>query len=395
MIEIAVIFGLIATFFSLVLVQAERTMPYVYCGAKVSAWEARLLPESCLFEFADAPKVSNILAGLDGTVYSTYLADIPQEGVDVVVVECALKEHLRDDYCELLKVIPKEEKEGIAKFIKRADLYNLKALVAAIHNRVPKEKRLEGMLPSPTLPRERLEMLVSAESFEALLEYLRGTEYFDAFSTALERYKERGLPVLLSALDTAYYSSLWEEVAGKEERLSTLGKIKGLRARLARRTQRKVLKSIVGYEIDAVNIKLILRLKREGLPAEEIEGMLILPSHELPEHTLKWMAAAKDIREAIEGIAHTTYGQVLVKALPEAEASGSLTPLEKALDEGWLGVCKRMSVVEFFSLAPALAYIRLKEIEFRNLRAIIRLKADRVEPEKIKEAVVRVPKLEL
>jgi vacuolar-type H+-ATPase subunit C/Vma6 len=42
-----------------------------------------------------------------------------------------------------------------------------------------------------------------------------------------------------------------------------------------------------------------------------------------------------------------------------------------------------------------LTYIRLKESEVKNLRAIIRLKADNVEPDKIKETIVRVPKFEL
>ena len=58
-------------------------------------------------------------------------------------------------------------------------------------------------------------------------------------------------------------------------------------------------------------------------------------------------------------------------------------------------MCKWMLITKFFSLAPVLMYIRLKEIEVKNLRAIIRLKADKVEPEKIKETIVRVPKFEL
>jgi len=396
MIEFVIIFGLMGSLLVFVLVQAQRTMPYVYCVAKISAWEARMIPESRLFEFVDAAKVSNVLTGLDDTPYRTYISNVSRgEEVDVVAVERALKDHLREDFSELIGVIPEVRKEVIIKFIKRADLYNLKTLATAIHNRVPKEKRREEMFPSPTLSQERLDMLTSAETFEDLLKYLKGTEYFGAFSAALEKYKDRGLMVLLSALDKAYYSSLWEEVVGKKERLPVWEKIKGLKAGLEKREQRQVLKKIIGYEIDAVNIKLVLRLKKEGALLEDIESMLILPSYELSEDTLAWMAEAKDIRTAVEGISHTTYGPILAKALPEAEASGSLVPLEKALDEGWLKVCKWMSATKFFSLAPVLSYICLKEMETRNLRTIIRLKADSVEPEKIKEVVVRVPKFEL
>lgn len=396
MIEILVIvFGLISGMFTFVFISAQRTMPYVYSGAKISAWEARLLHESRMFEFADAAKVSNILAGLDDTSYRTYLADIHRdEDVNIVAVERALKRHLSDSYRELLDVAPEGDRPIIVKLLKRIDLYNLRTIVAAINNKIPKEKRFEDMLPSSTMPQERLEMLASAESFEALLEFLKGTEYFDAFSAALEKYKDVGLSVLLSSLDKVYYSSLWKDVLNEAEQPGFKKLINILRT-LKRRPQRSILKKLVGYEIDAVNIKTIMRLKREGAAPEEIMYSLILPSYELSEKTLTWMAKAKSVQEAVTGISHTTYGPILAKALPEFETTGSLLPLEKALDEGWLKTCKWMSAMKFFSLAPVLMYIRLKESEVKNLRAIIRLKADKVEPERIKEVIVRVPKFEL
>lgn len=406
MIEIIVIvFGLIGGMFAFVFISTQRAMPYVYCGAKISAWEARLLLESRMFEFADATKVSNILAGLDDTGYRTYFADIPRdEGVDIVAVEQALNGYLSDSYRELLDAVPENDKPTIVKLFKKIDLYNLKTVVTAIHNKVPKEKRLKEMLPSSTMPKERLEMLAAVEDFDALLEFLRGTEYFDAFSTALEKYKNDGLSIILSALDKAYYSSLWADVRGMklwEDVLDKRGRpsfkkiVRNIREALAKMAQWPILKKIVGYEIDAVNIKTILRLKRDGATPEEIMYPLILPSYELSDKTLTWMTEAKSVQEVVTGISHTTYGPILAKTLPEFEATGSLFPLERALDEGWLKICKWMSVMKSFSLAPVLTYIRLKESEVKNLRAIIRLKADNVEPDKIKETIVRVPKFEL
>ena len=396
MIEIVVIiFGLILSLFIFVFISAQRSMPYIYSGAKVSAWEAKLLHESRMLEFADAPKVSSILAGLDETGYRAYLANIPRdEDVDVVTVEQALNGHMRDSYRELLEVVPEKDKSIVVKLLKKIDLYNLKTVVAAIHNKVPKEKRLEEMLPSSTMSQERLEMLASAGNFDTLQEFLKDTEYFDAFSASLEKYKEGGLSIVLFTLDKAYYSSLWADVQDKG-RLGFRKKLRNIKEILAKRAQRPILKKIIGYEIDATNIKLILRLKHEGATPEEITYSLILPSYELSEKTLIWMAEAKSVQEAVSGISHTTYGPILAKALPEFETTGSLFTLEKALDEGQLKMCKWMLITKFFSLAPVLMYIHLKEIEVKNLRAIIRLKADKVEPDKIKEKIVRVPKFEL
>jgi len=374
---VVAILALVGSLFTIVIIQARRSMLYVYCNATISAWEARLLPEARLMEFVDSPKVVNVLAGLDDTDYRTYLADIPRvEDIDVVAVERSLNANLSARYRELLEILPKERKATIMRFVQRVDLWNLKVLLAAIHNKVPREKRLEETVPSPAFPRERLELLASAENFEELLEYFKGTEYFNVLAAALEDYKKLGLIAVLSALDRHYYTALWKDV-------------------LSKKAQRSVLKVVLGYEMDAVNIKLILRLKKEGVSSDEIAKRLILPSHELSEGMLRAMIAADDIPSAIRTISRTTYGPVLLQALPQFEATGSLFTLEKALDEGLFRVCKWLSVTQLFSIAPVITHIYLKWAEFRNLRAIIRLKADKVEPEKIKETLVKVPKLEL
>jgi len=372
---LVVIFLIIGTLFALVIYNARRSMAYVYCNATISAWEARLLSEARLMELADAPRITNVFAALDDTDYRPQLAEVPrgEEGVDMPVVERALRENLNARYRELLGMVPEERKETVTRVIERIDIWNLKAILTAIHNKVPKEKRLEELIPSPTLPREKLEMLASAEIFEQLLEFLKGSEYFDVLSEALKEYETRGLIAILSALDKHYYTSLWKDV-------------------LSKRAQRSVLRAILGYEIDALNIKLILRLKREGAPPEEIDRYLILPPHELTEAMLRAMIAAEDVPSAINMIHRTVYGQILLEALPQVEAQG-IFAAEKALDETHLKICRWLALTQLFSIAPVLSYIYLKENEMRNLRAIIRLKADKVEPQKIKETTVRVPKI--
>jgi len=374
---ILIIFLLIGALLVIVTFNARRSMAYVYCNATLSAWEARLLSEARLMELADVPKVVNIFSALDDTNYRPQLAEFPgvEEEVDMAAVERSLRESLNVSYRELLGMVPEERKETVERVMQRVDLWNIKAIVTAIHNKIPKEKRLEELMPSPISPRERLEMLASAENFEALLEFFKGTEYFDVLSAALKDYEKRGLIVLLTALDKHYYTSLWQGVLGK-------------------RAQRSILKALVGYEIDALNIKLILRLKQEGAPPEEIDKYLVLPPYELTDAMLKAMITAEDTRSAINMIHRTVYGKILLEALPQVEARG-LRVAEKVLDEIHLKICRWLALTKFFSIAPVLSYIYLKENEMKNLQAIIRLKADKIEPQKIKETIARVPKIEL
>ena len=377
MIEVLVlVFGAMGVFLAFLFFHARQRLAYIYPSATISAWEARLLPEARLMEMADAPSVTSLFAALEDTEYRKQLAEVPREGgVDMVAVEQAFMDNSNERYAELLKMVPEERRETIRKLLQRAEVWNLKAIVTAIHNKTPKEERLRELMPSPTLPRERVEMLVSAESFEQLLEFLKESEYFPALSEALKEYEQRGLAALLTALDKHYYTSLWNEV-------------------LRVKAQRSILMPLIGYGLDAVNLKLILRLKLEGVKPEEIDGLLIRPSYALTEEMLRAMAVAEDLRSAADVVAHTPYGKILFETLPQVEARG-LYAVEKALDEAELKFTRWLSFMRFFSIAPMVAYIRMKETETRNLHAILRLKAEGVEPGKIKELLVRVPKIEL
>jgi ATP synthase A1 C subunit len=372
----AAVFALLGGLFAIVLLQTRRSMLYVYCNAVSSAWEAKLLPEARIMEFADSPKITNILGALEDGDYRENLADIPKdEEIDIIAVERALRASLSSRYLEILRVVPTERKATLERIIQRSDLWNFKVIITAIHNKVPKEKRIEETIPSPTFSRERLELLTSANDFKELLEYFKGTEYFDVLSSEMENYERIGLYAFLSALDRNYYRSLWMDV-------------------LSKKAQRTVLKGTLGYEIDAVNIKLILRLKKEDIPPEEITRLLVRPSYELTERMLMSMIEAEDIPAAIQTISQTAFGPSLAERIPKFEETGSLFEFEKAIDERMLWIIRWTSVIQFFSIAPLISYIYLKENEWRNLRAIIRLKADKFDPEKIKETLVRVQKLE-
>ncbi|HDI12908.1 MAG TPA: hypothetical protein ENF64_02195 [Hadesarchaea archaeon] len=377
MIEVIVfVLVLMGALLAWVTISAKRSMAYVFCNATVSAWEAKLLSEARLMELVETQSITNIFSALDETEYRPQFTEIQRGGeVDMIAVEKAFMENLNMRYSELLSMVPRERKDIVMKILQRRDLMNLKTIVTMIHEKVPPEQRIHHLVPSPTMSQERLEMLASAEDFNELLEFLKGSEYFDVVAGSLEDYEKIGITAMISALDMNYYKNLWKEV-------------------LKKRSQRSILKSMIGYEIDSANIKLILRLKQENARPEEIEKRLIRPSHELTEEMLKAMITANDIRSAIHMIRITTPGSVLSNAITQIEREG-VQAAERALDEGHLKLCRWLGLTKFFSIAPVISYIKQKEAEVKNLRAIIRLKMDGFQPQKIKEKMVRVPKIEL
>jgi len=359
------VFLLIGFFFLMVVLHARRVVGYLYPAAAVSTWEARLLPESRLLELADAGGVEEILSSL-GEEYALPAAENPRE------LEVALRGASSRRYAELLGMVPEEARGVVRRLLSWPEVWNLKSLLTSLHLGLPREERRRYLLPCPTLSQERLEMLASAESLEQLLEFLRESEHYGVLSAHLEEYRREGLFPLLHALDRHYYTGLWEEVR----------RMKG---------QRQVLVPLVGFELDALNLRLLLRLKREGVPPEKVEPLL-LPGHQLAGERLRELLLASDLRTCLE-LLPPAYARILSPLLPQLEG-GDLSALEKALEEEHLRLCRWVALTHPFTLAPLYSYLKRREAEVRNLHLLLRLKMGGMEPQRIKEKLLRVPALE-
>lgn len=362
------ILGLVAALFVSFVLLARRSMPYVFCNATLSAWEARLLPDSRLAELADAPSAEAVLSALEETDYREQLADLRRATpVDPLDFERALRENANARYRELLAMLPEGRRATVKRMLSRIDVWNLKAIISMIHSGVPPGERASELIPSPTMPRERVEMLASARTLEELLEYLKGSEYHHAISNAMESYRREGLSALLLALDKHYWSSLWRDVLG-------------------RRDQRNIMKQMIGYEMDSLNVRLILRLKQERAPPEKIGARLVRPSHELSEEMLRAMMMAEDLPSAVNMIHITTVGRILSGASAEIGERGA-PAAEAALERGRIRLFRWLAMTRFFTVAPVLSYIAQKEQELKRLRAIYRLKFDGAAPDVVRRAL--------
>jgi V/A-type H+-transporting ATPase subunit C len=348
------VFLLLGALFLIVFLDARRTFPYVYCNAMISAWEGRMLDSKRLVELSEMD-TQGILSALSGTDF---------EGLELgeaMEMEGKMRERCVAKYREICLNLPAKGRRFFELLLERFELYNLKSLLTSLHTGLPPR-----FLPSPLSSKERLQLLSQVKTLENLLDFLKGTHYGEILLQSLEGYKKKGLPFLLRRLDQHYYQKLWGEA----------------------QKQRRSVRELVGVEIDLVNIKLLVRLKREGVPPEEIRELLIKPSYLIPAHLLDQMAAAEDLPALLQMLSDTPYGEAVSRISQQVQATGSLYPLEKEIEEGFLRLCKWYSSADFFSLAPAVCFFYMKEAELRNLRALLRLRAAGIQPAEVREMVV-------
>jgi len=157
-------------------------------------------------------------------------------------------------------------------------------------------------------------------------------------------------------------------------------------------SSRDDLSLIHGYfatKIDLMNLKVLLRAKRDRLGWEEIEGFL------LPQGTLFQQAKAsfgeeEDVRGLINSLEGTPFYSTLMEVFPEYEKTSSLVPLEKAVDEFLLSMGLDISVKHPFGVGPLMGFLSLKEAEMRNVRTIAVAKEAQLDQDAIRTLMVSV-----
>lgn len=373
---LVLIVGGLAVVSGYVFYRAKKTIPYIQAGARTSAWESKLLSDSRLDELAESPKLEQIFTMLEDTDYRSYLGEISLDGgTKTEEFEVQMYSFLSDRHKEILKIAPEEREETVEKIVEMIDIRNLMGVLIGMSEGISREEYGKILVPSPILSEERLDTLSSAESMEDLLEYLKGSEYYETISEAFEEgYEEKGISPIIRSLDKAYYEDLWELIEGKK-------------------AQRDILRDIIGTKMDMMNIKTICRLKKEGVEPEEITDHLV-PSYRITEERIKSMTAGDSVQTAMEPATETIYGQAVKDGLNRFEETGSLYGLEKRLDEEFLSLCRRSSMSQPFSIASVLAYMYLMENEVRNLRTIFELKSEDIGSGEIKNNLIRRREIE-
>jgi vacuolar-type H+-ATPase subunit C/Vma6 len=138
----------------------------------------------------------------------------------------------------------------------------------------------------------------------------------------------------------------------------------------------KMAQEVIGIELDAVNIKIILKGKELAVSPEIIKDYL-MPTAFFNEEILEGVIEAVDAKSIMEhlskivGSAHPVYKKIFTQIVKESNAP--LSRLEAILDkaplEMSLSTLKEHS--RYYHLGFILSFLNLKWAEVKNLRCIV------------------------
>ncbi len=353
-----------------ILLRVIEIANYAYSNSRIQVMSSRIIPEEKLKEMIEASSLAEVVAALEPTDYSPYLHEMMEERSEAI--ERALNRHTADSYREVATMVPMNLKSVLAVLLRKWDVYNIKLILRGVYaERSPDEIRAD-LVPVGELAPSKIGELAEARSLEELVSNLDGTPY-SRLAESLQLFDQtRNLTVLEARLDNILYEDAWKDMTSKPLDENLLA-----------------LKNYLATNIDVVNLKLLFRAKKDGLTAGSIESYLVKGGG-LQESLIKSILEVDTVDNVVAALEGTKYYQPVLGAVPEYESTGSVLPIELALDGYLVRVGKNISITQPFGIGPAIGYLSMKEMEIRNVRTLARGIEAGLSPDEIRNLIMKV-----
>lgn len=328
------------------------TYPYTY--ARVSAMKSKLIKKDDYQKLLKM-RVAEIAKFLQETEYKREIDELAVSQLGIHHVESALNKNLVRAFRKLKKIAEGNLRIIIEEYLKRKDISNLKSIFRGKFTNAD-EKYVESLLvPAGSFSRTYLMLLFKKENVE---EIAKSIPFVD-LKEAVARFKEQhSLFDIENALDRYYYSEILEFSKHIPE-------------------QGNLFRTFLEHEIDVLNIKTILRLKREHFDSREIEKYLFFSGARIKKHALLAMTRMADANEVVAALKKAGYGSSLGSRTGAGSDAGSqddgmLMDLELQLNHHLLDRAALLLHQNPLSIDVILGFMFAKEIEIRNLKTIIK-----------------------
>lgn len=347
---------------------------------KVIVAKLRLIDPKDLAELAGR-SLDAVYSMLAKTSYQPDILGISSKQLDPSSFENALLKNLIRTYKEVADCSPRSVRSLLSTTQLKFEASNVKAILRAKEANLGVEEAMEYITPVGRLDETRCrKILEDSKSVSDVVDAFSDMEYGAILREYWNESEEtKHVLMLEAALDKYVYGEIWKAV----ERLRGLDK--------------KITRTVIGMEIDSINIKVILRGKAMGISENQIRHYLIPMSEVFDEKDWEEVMKAADVRTSIEYLL-TSARLVIARdhqymfndLLKEYESSHSLSKLEMIMDRGLLKTSLKMlkRYTPFFNIGLLLAFLNLKWFEVRNLRAVVKGVENGISPDKIRKLLI-------
>ena len=297
---------------------------------------------------------------LINTAYGEEIVSTCGDIVEPGLLEEALFQNYAKTFNKLLKESSGNIKNLLVSVLRKFDALNLKTMLRMIQTGMSGEEILKYIIPLGMYDRKKCQTILSdVNSINDIVDSLQDEDFGFILKETLRAQK------IISDLSPI------EAVLDKEVFTRILKEIKNLNGR-----DKKIATNILGIEIDALNVKIILKYKSLTTDHENIKDNLI-PVALIDEKILESAIKEPDIKSTLQHFLrsvqtkHQVYQTIFTKLVEEFDSPTSRLEfiLEKApLEMSFFELKKNM---RYYNIGYLLAFLNMKWAEIKNLRCII------------------------
>jgi len=328
---------------------------YSYINTRVRAMESKLFTSDVYIKLLNM-EVSQIARYLGEFEYKEEIDYLSRDYRGIDLIEHALNDNLANTYNKLLKMSGKKASTYAFAVLKRWDIHNIISILRGIFARVSAKDIEKTLIPIGEIPFAFIKSLINLVTYQEVIKKLKKIDQF-AF---LDETKE------ISDIESELYKNYYTNVLEK-----------------FKKDKKSLFVNFIKMEIDIINLRNILRMRRYGFTVEEEQKNVIDGGFYFNIEKLGFLLRAPG-DEFLNAVKKTPYGRILESHWSEP----TLFNVEEALEKFLMEYAKKQFKGEHLTIIPVLHYIISKKVEVDNIRKISRGKVSNLEKKIIEDSLV-------
>jgi len=286
------------------------------------------------------------------------------------LIEVAVTRNLGRTYMDILGYTTGHLREMIAYYLQGWDVFNVKTILRGKTSRTSEEEILDTLVPAGALSEDYLKSLVSMGSIQEIMDSLSKIPSLRMTPELVREVVDTArLAPLEDYLDKMRYYDLLKVVSGRD-------------------SAGQLLRQFIRREIDVTNLKVLLKMKADKLPEEQIAKYLIPGGLEFGIDKLRSLASAEGLGPTLEEIERSKTFEVLKPAIDRFKEDHRLSSVTIGLDKANIATSEKFAHQYPLSVLPVVNYLIQKKVEVDNIRAIARGKQASLSNKIIEEILV-------